>query len=93
MIVGLSLLLLACLAAPPAISPLGSPTLEATATLISCDERTPVANRGSILPEFTPAYPCELENVQRHVDFCMVHASPTLSYPCSQTESVAERVI
>ena len=30
---------------------------------------------------------------QRHVDFCMVHASPTLSYPCSQTESVAEQVI
>ena len=78
---------------PPAISPQTSPTPEATATLISCDEMTPVANRGSILPEFTPAYPCELENVQRHVDFCMVHASPTLSYPCSQTESVAERVI
>jgi hypothetical protein len=90
---GLSLLLLACLAAPPATSPPASPIPDATAALISCDEMTPVADHGSILPEFTPAYPCELENVERHVDFCMVHASPTLSYPCSQTESVAEQVI
>ncbi len=65
----------------------------ATATLIDCAEMTPVPDRGSILATFTPSYPCELENVSKHVDFCMMHASPELAYPCSQTESVEETVM
>jgi len=71
----------------PSTEPVG------TATLIACDVMTPVPNRGSILPAFTPAYACELENVARRVDFCMIHAGPELSYPCSQTESVQEHAM
>jgi hypothetical protein len=44
------------------------------------------------LPRFTPSYACELENIERRVELCMVHASETLAYPCAQTESVSERV-
>lgn len=61
--------------------------------LISCAMMTPAPDRGSLLPPFIPAYACALENRSIHVDFCMVQASPTLSYPCSQTESVQESVI
>ena len=70
------------------------PTVPATpaapATLIACDEMTPVPDRGSILPAFTPSDPCQLENVSNQVDYCLVHASPELQYPCSRTESVHE---
>ncbi|MFN8489592.1 MAG: hypothetical protein U0350_18555 [Caldilineaceae bacterium] len=61
--------------------------------LINCAVMTPAPDRGSLLPPFTPAYACALENRSKYVDFCMVQASPTLSYPCSQTESVQESVI
>jgi len=84
---GMLLSLIACTAPTPSPEPAG------TATLIACDAMTPVPDRGSILPAFTPAYACELENSARHVDFCMNHASPELSYPCSQTESVQERAV
>jgi hypothetical protein len=87
---GMLLFLAACSAASPPTLPA---TPAATATLMACDEMTPVPDRGSILPAFTPSYPCELENVSAHVDFCIVRASPELSYPCSQTESVREVAI
>ncbi len=65
----------------------------ATATLIACDEMTHDPYPGSILPSFTPSYHCELEDAYNKVYSCMVHASPELSYPCSQTESAKEMVI
>lgn len=62
----------------------------ATSTLIACNEQTAIPTPGSILPTFTPSYACELENASEHINFCMVHDSPELSYPCSQFESVEE---
>ena len=92
--IGMLLILCACAVLPGSPPPATIPvTQPATPTLISCDAMTPVADHGSILPVFTPTYACELEHVARHVDFCMVHASPELSYPCSQTESVQETTI
>ncbi|MBE2224539.1 MAG: hypothetical protein IAF02_23570 [Anaerolineae bacterium] len=87
---GMLSILTACTAPFP---PTLTTTPTAPATLIDCDEMTPVPNQGSILPAFTPSYSCELENVSNHIDFCMVHASSELSYPCSRTESIHEIVI
>ena len=87
---GMLLILTACTAPFPPTVPA---TPAATATLIACDDMTPVPDRGSILTALTPSYPCQLENVSNHVDFCIVHASPDLSYPCSQTESIREIAI
>lgn len=89
---GIILFLIACPA--PAPSPEPEPaTPAATATLIACETMTPAPDRGSILPTFTPSYPCELENVSRRVDFCLVQDGPELSYPCSQTESIQETAL
>lgn len=66
---------------------------QATSTLIACNERTVIPTPGSILPDFTPSYACELENASEQVNFCMNQASPELSYPCSQFESVQEIAI
>lgn len=86
----LSMTVLAACAAP------ATPTVEVSSTttrLIDCAETTPLPENWSILPTFEPDYPCELENVSKHVDFCMVHASPELSYPCSRYESVEETIL
>jgi len=64
-----------------------------TPALIACNERTVTPTPGSILPPFEPEYACQLENSSASHDFCLVHASPTLTYPCSQTESVKEVVL
>jgi hypothetical protein len=86
---GIVLFLTACTAPAPSPEPEPASPI-ATATLIACDDVTPVPDRGSILPTFTPSYPCELENVSKHVDFCMVRGRSDFSYPCSQTESIQE---
>lgn len=70
-----------------------TPTSSEIPGLIDCAETTSLPDGWSILPTFEPSYPCELENVSNRVDFCMVHASPELSYPCHQEESVQETVI
>lgn len=90
--IGILLPLVACTAVLPPAEPIPS-SVTATATLIACSQMPTPRNRGSILPLFTPAYACELEQAERHVKFCMVHASAELSYPCSQQESVHEHVI
>lgn len=86
----ITMTLAACAAPTTAVAITASPT---AAALIDCAETTPLPEGWSILPTFEPSYPCELENVSNHVDFCMVHASPELSYPCSRDESVQETII
>ena len=82
------LVLTACSESPPATA---EPLV--TAALIACDERIITPTPGSILPAFQPAAACELENAAAQVDFCLVQASDTLSYPCSRHESVQETAV
>ena len=47
----------------------------------------------SILPTYTPAYACELEQAYQQISYCLVQASPDLSYPCTRTEAVTETLL
>ncbi len=96
LILTFGLLLIACTTPSPSPQVTTTPsqiTATPPSTLIDCSDSTPHPDRISILPNFTPTYACELENVSKHVEFCMVYASPELSYPCSQTESIAETIV
>lgn len=78
-----------------ACTPVASlPTPVATATLVPCTNfKQSDASQPSILPTFTPAYACQLEQADQQVNYCMVQASPELSYPCTRTEAVKETLL
>lgn len=78
-----------------ACTPIAPPsTLVATPTLISCTNFKPGAtSQPSLLPTFTPAYACQLEQAYQQVNDCLVQASPELSYPCSRTEAIQETLL
>lgn len=84
-------LLLLVTACTPVVRP---PAPVATAPLVACtDFEQSAVSQPSILPTFTPAYACQLEQADQQVSYCMVQASPELSYPCTRTEAVKETLL
>lgn len=87
----LSLWLLTATACMPMVQPSPPP---ATATLVACTDISEAkVNQQSILPTFTPAYACQLEQAYQQINYCLVQASPELAYPCSRTEAIAETLL
>lgn len=85
---GLWLLVTACMPVVPPPAPV------ATATVVACTNlEQSAASQPSILPTFTPAYACQLEQAYQQVNYCLVQASPERSYPCTRTEAVKETLL
>lgn len=78
----MAIIFTAC-ATPPA--PIATTVPDFQATQTACQENAPDPVTYSILPTFTPAFPCELQNASNSIKGC-------LAYTC-QSESIQETAL